>query len=134
MRHTYQCSVRWGDMDALGHVNNVRYLDYLQEARIDMFWTAPQRDGHSLMEFDLIVARNEIDYLAPLVWSHQPISMEVWVTKIGTTSFEVAYELKQGDVIHARAKSVLVQYDLESRTARPVSELERSLLERYFDQ
>lgn len=133
MRHQYQCQVRWGDMDALGHVNNVRFLDYLQEARIDMFWAAPQRENRPVMEFDLIVARNEIDYLVPLVWSHEPITVEVWVTEIKNSSFEVAYELKQGSVTHARAKSVLVQYDLESKSPRRVGEGERALLERYLD-
>ena len=37
MRHVYECPVRWADLDALGHVNNVVYVDYLQEARVDMF-------------------------------------------------------------------------------------------------
>jgi len=36
MRHVYECPMRWADMDMLGHVNNVTYVDYLQEARIDM--------------------------------------------------------------------------------------------------
>ena len=36
MRHIYHCPLRWADLDVLGHVNNVRYVDYLQEARVDM--------------------------------------------------------------------------------------------------
>ena len=36
MRHIYQCPVRWGDIDAFQHVNNVAYLEYLQEARVDI--------------------------------------------------------------------------------------------------
>lgn len=133
MRHVYRCQVRWGDMDALGHVNNVRYLDYLQEARIDMFWSAPQRDGGHVMEFDLVVARNEIDYLVPLIWSHEPLTIEVWVTQIKNASFEVAYEMKRGEIVHARAKSVLVQFDLEAQHSRRIGEQEKQLLERYLD-
>lgn len=133
MRHVYRCQVRWGDMDALGHVNNVRFLDYLQEARIDMFWTAPQRAGQQVMEFDLVVARNEIDYLVPLIWSHEPLTIEVWVTNIKNASFEVAYEMKRGEIIHARAKSVLVQFDLESQHSRRIGDNEKKLLEQYLD-
>ena len=36
MRHVFQCPMRWADMDLQGHVNNVIYVDYLQEARVDM--------------------------------------------------------------------------------------------------
>ena len=38
-RHVYECPMRWADMDLLGHVNNVVYVDYLQEARVDMLRT-----------------------------------------------------------------------------------------------
>jgi len=41
VRHTSQCPVRWADMDMLRHINNVSYVDYLQEARIDMFTAHP---------------------------------------------------------------------------------------------
>ena len=37
VRHTYECPMRWADLDVLGHVNNVVYVDYLQEARVDLF-------------------------------------------------------------------------------------------------
>ena len=36
VRHRYVCPLRWADLDLLGHVNNVRYVDYLQEARLDL--------------------------------------------------------------------------------------------------
>ena len=36
VRHRYACPIRWADLDLLGHVNNVRYVDYLQEARVDL--------------------------------------------------------------------------------------------------
>ena len=40
-RHVYRCPLRWGDMDAQGHVNNAAYLDYLQEARVDFLLSGP---------------------------------------------------------------------------------------------
>jgi len=39
VRHVYRCPLRWADLDLLGHVNNVRYVDYLQEARVDLMRT-----------------------------------------------------------------------------------------------
>ncbi|MFE4477710.1 acyl-CoA thioesterase, partial [Kitasatospora sp. NPDC056789] len=38
MRHIYRCPLRWADMDAYGHVNNVVFLRYLEEARIDFLF------------------------------------------------------------------------------------------------
>ncbi|MGX1474786.1 UNVERIFIED_CONTAM: acyl-CoA thioesterase FadM [Streptomyces canus] len=43
MRHIYRCPLRWADMDAYGHVNNVVFLRYLEEARID-FLFRPEKD------------------------------------------------------------------------------------------
>jgi acyl-CoA thioester hydrolase len=121
-------------MDALGHVNNVRFLEYMQEARVDMFWTVPRAAGEQVMEYDLVVARNEIDYLVPLVWSHEPLTIEVWVSNLRNASFEVSYVLKQGEVLHARAKSVLVAFDLETQSPRRVDDRARVLLEKYRDE
>ncbi len=66
-RHLYRCPLRWADMDAQGHVNNVTYVDYLQEARVDVFRVhAPVRGGEELAE-GVVVVRHEVDYLRP--WS-----------------------------------------------------------------
>ncbi len=57
MRHIYRCPLRWADMDAYGHVNNVVFLRYLEEARID-FLFRPDKD----FQQGSVVARHEIDY------------------------------------------------------------------------
>ncbi len=65
-RHHYAIQVRWGDMDALGHVNNAVYLTYLEQARVDYtrrelgLW-----DGGG-GQIGLIMARVEIDFKLPL--------------------------------------------------------------------
>ena len=56
MRHRYECPLRWADLDLLGHVNNVVYVDYLQEARVDMLRThAPTRRADELAEGVVVV-------------------------------------------------------------------------------
>ena len=64
-RHIYRCPLRWSDMDAYGHVNNVVFLRYLEEARID-FLFRPDKD----FKQGSVVARHEIDYMRPLVHRH----------------------------------------------------------------
>ena len=54
-------------MDSLGHVNNVTYVDYLQESRVDMLRThAPTTGGEQLAE-GTVVVRHEVEFVAPLV-------------------------------------------------------------------
>ncbi|MFD5759307.1 acyl-CoA thioesterase, partial [Streptomyces sp. NPDC127044] len=76
MRHIYRCPLRWADMDAYGHVNNVVFLRYLEEARID-FLFRPEKD----FKQGSVVARHEIDYKRQLVHRHTPVDIVLWVTQ-----------------------------------------------------
>jgi acyl-CoA thioester hydrolase len=122
-------------MDAFGHVNNVVYLRYLEEARIDfMFRLARGADGDSFAGGS-VVARHEIDYLRPLVHRHGPVTIETWVTKLSAASATFAYEVKDPDTgtVYARAATVVVPYDLEAERPRRLTAGERAFLEGYFD-
>ena len=66
MRHIYPLQVRWGDLDAFGHVNNATYLTYIQEARVDFTIYARARKSQAPILFDMVVARAEVDYVAPI--------------------------------------------------------------------
>ena len=72
MRHVYECPMRWADMDLQGHVNNVVYVDYLQEARVDLL-RVHARDG---LAEALVVVRHEVHYRAPLTFRFRPVSIE----------------------------------------------------------
>ena len=63
--------LRWSDMDAYGHVNNVQFLRLLEDARVIGFeeWFGQDR---SMLDEGVLVARHEIEYLAPLVFRHRP--------------------------------------------------------------
>ena len=93
-RFTYPCPMRWSDMDAYGHVNNVRFLTYLEEARVEMIFNLTQDGAASDLSSGVVVARHEIDYLAPLVHRADPIPIDVWVTRIRAASFELAFVKK----------------------------------------
>ena len=98
--------LRWSDMDAYGHVNNVQFLRLLEDARVIGFqeWFGQDR---SLLSEGVIVARHEIEYLAPLDFRHAPISVDMWATKIAGSSFNLAYEVRDPDdvglTLYARA-------------------------------
>ncbi|WP_053205350.1 acyl-CoA thioesterase [Jiangella muralis] len=132
MRHVYECSVRFDDLDAFGHVNNVTFAEYLQEARVD-FAHRRLSSSDDVAHEGSVVAHQSIDYLAPVPFRTEPLQVEVWVTRVGTTSFEVAYEVKDESTLFARATGVLVAFDVRANTPRPVSPAEREVLERYFE-
>jgi acyl-CoA thioester hydrolase len=132
-RHVYQATLRWSDMDAYRHINNVQYLRYLEEARVDMMFTLGQREGAKTLSEGVVIARHEIDYKRPLVWRPEPIRIETWVTQIRAASFALAYEVLDDDGVYARAASVLVPYSLDGQRPRRVNDEERRYLEGFLE-
>ncbi|MEW2509035.1 thioesterase family protein [Streptomyces sp. NPDC046870] len=128
MRHIYRCPLRWADMDAYGHVNNVVFLRYLEEARID-FLFRPDKD----FKQGSVVARHEIDYKRQLVHRHEPVDIELWVTEIKAASFTLTYEVKDGDLVYVRASTVIVPFDFDAQRPRRITAEEREFLREYTD-
>jgi acyl-CoA thioester hydrolase len=128
--HVHPLSVRWSDQDSYGHVNNVRYFDFVAEARIHVTSEADSsatRMSASAEAGQLwLVARQDLTYLRQL--SFRPRPYEVWtsVARIGRTSLTLAAEIRDGDSeVFARAVTVLVCAD---HSGRP-SPLPESLVE-----
>jgi len=132
--------LRWSDMDAYGHVNNVQYLRLLEDARVVAFHGHDSDDGGNVVETGLLVARHEIDYLRPLHYRPDPVSIDLWVTNLGAATFEMNYEVLDdvapdggGRVVYARAESTMVLYDLEAGRPRRFTDVERQRLEGWRD-
>ena len=115
-------------MDAYGHVNNVVFLRYLEEARID-FLFRPEKD----FQQGSVVARHEIDYKRQLVHRHEPVDIELWVTEIRAASFTLTYEVKDDDLVYVRASTVIVPFDFEAQRPRRLTGEERAFLREYTD-
>jgi acyl-CoA thioester hydrolase len=122
MIYTNQQFVRWDDTDAFGHVNNAKYLTYIQEARF--LWSPV---------LEMVVARAEVDYLVPIYQGGRFYDVNLWVEAIGSSSFALGYELV-GDngVIHARVKTVQVAVSMETKKSRPLTDTEREFLTKYL--
>ncbi|WP_110206132.1 acyl-CoA thioesterase [Nocardioides daejeonensis] len=138
MRHLYRCPIRWADLDMLGHVNNVIYVDYLQEARIDMLLThAPDTRSADLAE-GLVVVRHEVQFTAPLFFRQEPVSIECWVTEIRAGSFTMAYEIfdeaPEGRRVYVRASTVLTPFVFAEERPRRLSLEEKEVLRRFLEE
>jgi acyl-CoA thioester hydrolase len=114
-------SVRFRDVDSLGHVNNAVFLTYLEEARIAYLLPL----GAEVR--NMILARVEIDFRAPLRMGDD-IEIGVRPSGVGTKSFELAYEVRSGDTIVAVAKTVIVSFDYETGRSVEVPETWREAL------
>ena len=138
-RHIYDCPLRWADMDSLGHVNNVVYVDYLQEARVDMLRVhAPVKGGEELAE-GVVVVRHEVEYLQPLVFRPEPVRVESWVTQIRAATFTLRYEvldeLPDGERrVYLRASTVLTPYVFAQERPRRITDREREVLGRFLEE
>jgi acyl-CoA thioester hydrolase len=132
VRHRYDCRIRWSDVDSYGHVNNVKYFEYLQEARI-AFLSGLSPDWPRGRE-GAVLARIDVDYRRPIVFRAKPVLVETWVTRIGRSSYDLASRILDdqpgGATVFAEARAVIVAYDVEGRRSRPLTEMERSALER----
>jgi acyl-CoA thioester hydrolase len=126
-RHEYECRVRFSDVDVYGHVNNVKYFEYYQEARL-AFMTSLGRDRDP-GGFSIVVARLDVDYKRPILFRSEPYRIESWVSRVGASSFDLAAQIMDGDALLSRAHAVLVAFDLEAQTSRPLTGDERSRLE-----
>jgi acyl-CoA thioester hydrolase len=129
--------MRWADMDLLGHVNNVVYVDYLQEARVDMLRThGPAAQTGELAE-GVVVVRHEVHYRAPLSFRFRPVHIECWVTEIRAASFTLAYEVFQetdeGRQVYLQATTVLTPYVFSTERPRRLNAEEKSALETFLE-
>ena len=124
--------VPYGDIDAMGHLNNVAYLRYLEWAR-QKYWLA-MRDTDDFWQIDFVVARAEIDYRSSARMG-EVLELEIHVSRMGNSSFDFAYRLSGADGrLVAEAKSTQVCYDWATRTSKPLSSERRAEIQRFEAQ
>lgn len=124
--HEKRIEIRWGDLDSSRHVNNAVYLGYLEEVR--MAWLASLLgDGDHLFEFVLV--RVAIDYRRELTLADVAVVARCRLEHLGTSSIRTVEQIRtEGGELAAAAESVLVAWDPEAGTSRPLTESERALL------
>lgn len=127
----FPVTVRWSDLDAYAHVNNVQYLRLFEEARVYAFkaWFGAGRD---LIDEGMLVVSQSIDYLRPMGFAYAPARVAVWCGDVGTASFDLGYAVAGpvgDDAVYARGRVGLVAYDLEAQRPRRLGQDERSALE-----
>jgi acyl-CoA thioester hydrolase len=133
-KHKIPIKIRFSDLDAMGHVNNAKYLSFLEEARLAYYEKVLNVSLRNL-NFNAIVARIEIDYLSPIQFGDK-VEIYTRTSNIGNKSSDVDHLIvvnkKTDKIIAARAFTKLVAYDYKINQTIPVSEDARKAVE-YFE-
>ena len=117
---------RFSDIDLLGHVNNVVFHDYLQEARVHVI---RQVTAGTHIGFTHVIVRQEINHRRPLYLKAEPVTVEVWIPTIGAASYQFAYRILDDDgSLAADALSVMAYYNPETKSASRIPPDVRALL------
>jgi acyl-CoA thioester hydrolase len=103
----HQETVRFRDLDALGHLNNAVYATFLEQARLAFL------EPQGARVKSMILARLEIDFRSPVELG-ETVEITVTPARVGSKSFDLEYVLTVGDRAVAEAKTVLVAYDYEN--------------------
>ena len=115
------------DTDALGHVNNAVYVNWLEEVRTSYVYT--RRGLQTMAEVDFILASITIHFRSP-VYLLETIELRCAPVRIGRTSWDLAYEgrARKDDRLVVEGVSTQVQYDYTARKKTPIPESWRALL------
>lgn len=133
-RLTVPVKVRWSDIDGYGHVNNAAMFTLLEEARIATFWHGAEgatnvlQAGHGGATHTYI-ARQEIEYLAPIDYRAEPLQVELWLSRIGGASLDVCYEIPVGGEVAVRAMTTVVTVNPDTGRPRRITPEERAAWE-----
>lgn len=123
--------LRWGEQDAYGHINNVSFARFLEEARVRTFWRGTAREqtgmeshfrGDTPDGLKMLVASQHIDFLRVLAYSDFPITVELWIGKLGGSSIEIHYEILDGSAEERTvvARAITVAAVVDGVTLRPI--------------
>jgi acyl-CoA thioester hydrolase len=126
---TIELPVQWGEMDAFGHVNNVTYLRWFESARIAYFREAKLM--YDMPRTGPIMARQTINYRMPLLYP-DTVVVSAAVTSMGTTSFQLAMELRSKAnnlAVAADGDAVIVMFDYQQQKKTAISPELRAAIE-----
>jgi len=125
-------SIRYSDLDPQWHVNNARFLTYIEHARMNYLLDLGLFDGHSFWDLPLIVADMHIRFVKPIEMTDDVV-VSMGVTRIGNKSLLLECQIASpdGNTVYATAENTMVAYDYHTNSAIPVSDELREIFGKY---
>jgi acyl-CoA thioester hydrolase len=131
MSYTHTERVRFGDLDAMRHLNNVVFLRYFETARIAYLrHIVPAHDPANPEgdEFGVIFAECHINYRSPVVFD-EAVDVKCSIGNVKRSSFRVEFEMRVGSRLVAEGYGVLVGFDYTTQQAAVLPDALRETLE-----
>jgi acyl-CoA thioester hydrolase len=124
--HVERIAIRWGDMDAMGHVNNTVYFRYMEQARIGWF-DALVPQAEAWQSTGIVIANASCNFKKPI---NYPGVVEVRVTigAPGASSVPTFYELRVGEQLYADGEATVVFIDMTKQKPVRIPDAIRSKL------
>ena len=128
----FPIQVRYGDLDPQWHVNNAKFLTYIEQARFAYLVELQLWDGKSFMDLGLIIADVHVSYKAPIMLG-QKVRVGVRVSKIGNKSLTYTCQIEDETThaVMAMAEIVGVSYNYHTHSTQPVPEDWRQKISQY---
>lgn len=117
--HTARFPIRWGDMDALGHVNNATYFAYFENARVEALYALAELQ--SAAGAVPVLAKTSAQFRRPLTFPAE-ILVDVFAAEPGRSSLLTTYRVRAAAdeaTVYAEGEALMVWVNPE--TGRPVS-------------
>jgi acyl-CoA thioester hydrolase len=124
--HSERMPIRWGDMDAMGHVNNTVYFRYMEQARISWFDGLLPR-GEAWQSTGIVIVNASCNFRKPINYPGT-VEVKVFVGPPGGSSVPTFYELRIADLLYADGAAVVVFIDMATQKPVRIPERIRSLL------
>ena len=115
-RHQIKVDVRYDDLDTLGHVNNKKYLSYLEESRISYHEEVLNFDKKSL-DFSAVVARVDISYFTPILLGDK-VQLFTRCSRVGSKSFDLETLIISVNTQKLASKSVVTLVSVDMKTGK----------------
>jgi acyl-CoA thioester hydrolase len=134
VRYTVQVPMRWSDMDAYGHVNNVVFLQYFEMARVDLFFERASLEERTGLRRGTVVATPNIQHRQPVVYSPRPLDVQIWVSEVRAAAFRCHYDAFDHEHLAVTGSTLLVPFDFSINRPRRLTPDEKDFLARWADE
>jgi acyl-CoA thioester hydrolase len=127
-------TVRFRDIDSMGHVNNAVFFTYFEEGRKEFL-----RQLFNIVkpdDYNFILAHISCDFLKP-VRIDDPISLQLWVGEIGRKKFDLVYAIVHRDdesIVYAKGRSVQIFFDYKKNATLPIPHDFLDKIQEYADR
>jgi acyl-CoA thioester hydrolase len=129
LQHTVRVQLRWRDMDMLGHLNQSVYHELLEEGRAALMTELVRRVGVDRAHGAFVLAHVDLDYHTEVRKDHGEVMIVVRLAHVGTSSLRLEHEIRLPDErVAASGTTVMVAWDMATRSKRPLSDAERAAL------